>query len=187
MLIQEYSNNWIDFFLKIKEKLESILPKNTKVEHIGSTSIPNLAAKDIIDIDIIYFKETDFGNEFENIKEILTQIGYFHNGNQGIKEREVFKRVKKITPKQENSIEKNFLDTINHHLYVCPSTSQELQRHLLFRNYLRQNESARIDYQTLKYNLAKKANQDKKKYAEMKEKEAKEFINSIIEVAKKEL
>nr|WP_299218604.1 GrpB family protein [uncultured Aquimarina sp.] len=72
-----------------------------------------------------------------------------------------------------------------HHLYVCPKDSTELQRHLLFRNHLRKNESARLKYQNLKYELAEKANQNKKMYATLKEVFATEFINSIIDLEKK--
>ncbi|WP_375561635.1 GrpB family protein [Bernardetia sp. OM2101] len=181
MLIKEYNKNWVDSFTKLKQKLESNLPTNTKIEHVGSTSVPNLAAKAIIDIDIIYFDEVNFANKFEEIKKALAKIGYFHNGNQGIKDREVFKR------RPQNDIENEFdevLDTITHHLYVCSSKSKELERHLLFRDYLRQNEKARTDYQNLKYDLAEKVNQQKKQYAELKEKKAKGFINEIIERAR---
>lgn len=176
MLIQEYTKNWIDNFEKIKQKLEAVLPITTKIEHIGSTSVPNLAAKNIIDIDIIYFDIS----YFEEIKEALVKLGYFHNGNQGIKDREVFKRLNNATEIDE------ILDKITHHLYVCPSESEELEHHLLFRDYLRKNVNARIDYQNIKYYLANTANQDKKVYANIKEKEATSFINSIIEIAKNE-
>jgi GrpB-like predicted nucleotidyltransferase (UPF0157 family) len=178
MLIKEYTKDWVEDFEKIKQKLETVLPTTTKIEHVGSTSVPNLAAKSIIDIDIIYFEHST--NDFEKIKKALIQVGYFHAGNQGIKDREVFKRVDEITKKEDE-----ILDKIIHHLYVCSSESEELKRHLLFRDYLRKNITARIDYQNMKYNLAKKANQDKKIYAEIKEKEATHFINSIIELAKK--
>ena len=181
MLIKEYTKDWIEDFEKIKQKLETVLPPTTKIEHVGSTSVPNLAAKNIIDIDIIYFDNSDF----EEIKKALEQLGYFHNGNQGVKDREVFKRRGKKIDKQTNKEDK-ILDKITHHLYLCSSTSEELAHHLLFRNYLRKYPNARIEYQNLKYDLAQKANQDKKIYAQIKEKEATHFINSIIEIAKNE-
>lgn len=182
MLIQKYTKNWADNFEKIKQKLETVLPITTKIEHVGSTSVPDLAAKNIIDIDIIY-KVSEFDiSDFEEIKKALSKLGYFHNGNQGIKDREVFKRQ---NDKNEEQIDE-VLDKITHHLYVCPSESEELKRHLLFRDYLRQNVDARTRYQTIKYNLAKKANQDKKVYAQIKEKEATDFINSIIEIARQQ-
>jgi GrpB-like predicted nucleotidyltransferase (UPF0157 family) len=170
MLITAYDPGWINDFLTLKKLLEEALKNlSFSIEHIGSTAVPQLAAKPIIDIDIVYKKDTSF----DVIKERLENIGYYHNGNQGIPQREVFKR-STITEKHE------ILDGIKHHLYVCPADSEELQRHILFRNYLIANEEARIQYQNLKYNIARQANQDKKKYAALKESEARTFINSII-------
>jgi len=110
--------------------------------------------------------------EFEKIKSKLIQLGYYHNGNQGILEREVFKR----SGEAKNEI----LDSISHHLYVCPKGSNALERHLLSRNFLRKNEWARKKYQQMKYEIAEKVDQDKKRYAELKELTVNDFIDEII-------
>jgi len=144
-----------------------------QIEHVGSTSVPNLDSKSIIDIDIIH----ENVEEFDLIKSRLINIGYYHNGNQGIEEREVFKR----SGKSNNCV----LDSITHHLYVCLKSSKALERHILFRNYLRKNDWARIQYQEMKYALAEKANQNKKLYAELKELNVNDFIDNIIEEEKK--
>ena len=107
----------------------------------------------------------------------LEKIGYYHNGNQGIQDREVFKRNGKLT----NEI----LDTVKHHLYVCPIDSKALERHILSRNFLRKNDWARIKYQQMKYELSEKANQDRKVYAALKELNVNDFIDSIIEEEKR--
>jgi GrpB-like predicted nucleotidyltransferase (UPF0157 family) len=175
MLIQKYKESWVDDFNEIKNILsEALINIKISIEHVGSTSIPNLAAKPIIDIDIVY----DAPVVFEDIKNRLEKIGYFHNGNQGIPHREVFKRVK-------TEVLKGVLDEIVHHLYVCTTDSEAFQRHILFRNYLRAHDTARVQYQNLKYVVAEEVNQDKKKYAELKEVMARDFINRIIECAKK--
>ncbi|GAB3985659.1 GrpB family protein [Spirosoma daeguense] len=170
MLIQEYQESWIEDFAKVKKVIiEAMANLKISVEHIGSTSVPGLAAKPIIDIDVVY----DGPLIFDEIKTRLTKIGYYHNGNQGVYNREVFKR-HKISDKHE------IVDSIAHHLYVCPVDSEELRRHILFRNYLTLNEEARNQYQILKYKIAEEVNQDRKKYAEVKEIKAKAFVNSII-------
>jgi GrpB-like predicted nucleotidyltransferase (UPF0157 family) len=174
MLIQKYQESWATDFNKIKEVIEEKLPNNDiKIEHIGSTSIKNLAAKPIIDIDIVYCKS----DSFREIKLGLEKLGYFHNGNQGIIGREVFKREKL---KGSHWI----LDSIKHHLYVCQVNSEELQRHLFFRDYLRENERERKEYEDLKYRIAEKTSQDKKEYANLKEVMAREFVESIIKMHK---
>lgn len=173
MLIQEYNPNWKNDFEAIHKVLHETLSNHIiAIEHIGSTSVSHLAAKPIIDIDIIYDRNTDF----EAIKTHLESLGYLHNGNQGIENREVFKRSKIV----KNEV----LDKITHHLYVCPNDSKELQKHILFRDYLRSDESARIQYQKLKYEIAEATNQDKKKYADLKEIRARTFVNDILEKQK---
>lgn len=174
MLIEKYTPNWIKDFTDIKSEIENELQGHDYiVEHIGSTSVPNLDSKPIIDIDIIYSKTLDF----EKIKYRLETIGYYHNGNQGIEDREVFKRNGKLT----NEI----LDRIKHHLYVCSVDSKALERHILSRNFLRKNDWARLKYQQIKYELAEQANQDRKKYAELKEQNVNYFIDTIVEREKK--
>lgn len=175
MLIQAYQTSWIEDFSKIRSVIDAALqPLKFSIEHIGSTAVPNLAAKPIIDIDIIHDENT----AFEDIKTGLEKLGYFHNGNQGIPHRNVFKRSKML-------VSHPILDEIVHHLYVCLSGSEALQRHILLRDYLIANEKARVDYQNIKYAVAEEVNQDKKKYAALKEAKTKDFIDSIIEKCKK--
>jgi GrpB-like predicted nucleotidyltransferase (UPF0157 family) len=169
MLIEKYTSKWIEYYASIKREMEKgLLGLNYTMEHIGSTSVPDLDSKPIIDIDIIYYHQGDF----EKIKAGLLTMGYYHNGNQGIENRDVFKRNIGWT----NQI----LDKIKHHLYVCPVDSKALERHILSRNFLRNNDWARLKYQQMKYELAEKANQDKKIYAELKELNVNDFIDSMI-------
>jgi GrpB-like predicted nucleotidyltransferase (UPF0157 family) len=175
MLLETYTPNWIKDFTNIKSEIENgLYGLDYTIEHIGSTSVPNLDSKPIIDIDIIYSKQLDF----EKIKLKLERIGYYHNGNQGIEDRDVFKRNGNLT----NEI----LDRIKHHLYVCPINSKAFERHILSRNFLRKNDWARLKYQEVKYKLAEQAKQNRKKYAELKEKNVNDFIDTIIEKEKNE-
>ena len=173
MLIQEHKPTWLLDFQKIRDVIKEVLVDlEIKIEHVGSTAITHLAAKPIIDIDIVHQKTV----RFEEINRRLKMLGYLHHGDQGIAGREVFKRDRQG---ESHSI----LDSINHHLYVCESESEELRRHLLFRNYLMENHKARQEYQKIKYELAERANQNKKVYAKLKETLASEFIEAIIKRA----
>jgi GrpB-like predicted nucleotidyltransferase (UPF0157 family) len=174
MVLEKYSPGWILDFQNIKREIEIALNGLAyTIEHVGSTSVPNLDSKPVIDIDITYSNQPDF----EKIKLGLEETGYYHNGNQGIEDREVFKRNGKFT--------NDILDTVKHHLYVCPIDSKELERHILCRNFLRKNDWARIKYQQMKYEYAEKANQDRKVYAALKELAVNDFIDSIIEEEKR--
>lgn len=175
MLIKKYTTNWIKDFEDIKHEIEHGLGQlSFTIEHVGSTAVPNLDAKPIIDIDIIYPNQTNF----EPIKTALEKIGYYHNGNQGIEDRDVFKR--------NNTVRHQVLDAIQHHLYVCPAHSKALERHILSRNALRKQEWARVKYQEMKYALAEKANQDKKTYADLKEITVNDFIDALVEEEKRQ-
>jgi GrpB-like predicted nucleotidyltransferase (UPF0157 family) len=173
VLIQKYNPNWIVDYHKLKDEIgNALIGIPFSMEHVGSTAVPNLDSKPIIDMDIIYNDQS----QFEKIKQGLEKIGYAHFGNQEIEGREVFKR---------NAICTNeILDSIKHHLYVCPHTSKALERHILSRNFLRKNDWAKLEYQKMKYHLAEKANQDRKIYAALKEIHLNNFIDSIVEAEK---
>lgn len=174
MVLEAYQERWADDFKALKSVLEANIPSDDiRIEHIGSTSVQGLAAKPIIDMDIIYQQSATLGM----IKSGLEDLGYYHNGNQGIEGREVFKR---MAEGEQHTI----LDTIRHHLYVCHTTSEELQKHILFRNYLRENATARSDYEKLKYDISEIALQDRKKYASLKEVMAKKFVATTIQKSK---
>ena len=170
MLLQQYQERWPRDFLMIEVTIMAGLSGlDISMEHIGSTAIRNLAAKPTVDIDLFYGKN----EEYTRIKEGLEKIGYDHHGDQGIVDRKVFKR-------STADVKHRVLDRIHHHLYVCPAHSVALKRHLLFRDYLRNNEEARLQYQAIKYHLAKQAKQDRKVYAQMKELQAREFVDLIL-------
>jgi GrpB-like predicted nucleotidyltransferase (UPF0157 family) len=176
MLIKKYTTNWIKDFNDLKAELEKgLIGIQLTIEHIGSTAVANLDAKPIIDIDIVYTIQSDY----KKIQFALEQIGYYHNGNQGIEKREVFKRHNQPTNK--------ILDSIRHHLYVCPMDSKALERHILTRNHLQKNENARLQYQQMKYEIAEKANQDSKLYAALKELTVNPFIDTILELEKRSI
>lgn len=170
MLIVEYDPKWIEQFIQIKDILQGQLPDTRiSIEHVGSTAVPQLAAKPIIDIDLIFYEDSDF----TVIKNALIHLSYYHNGDQGIPNREVFKRSKSGKPHP-------VLDEISHHLYVCPEYSEELSNHIIFRDYLIKNSWAREKYASMKRQIAEQANQDRKIYAEVKQHTAKEFVQKII-------
>jgi GrpB-like predicted nucleotidyltransferase (UPF0157 family) len=173
MLLLAHQESWAEDFRKIKKVLcISLKGLDVDVEHIGSTSINQIVAKPIIDIDIVFNPNVRFGE----IERRLSELNYTHNGDQGIKDREAFKRIKS---EEQHGV----LDSISHHLYVCPSQSLELKRHLSLRDYLNENESARKEYERIKIQIAEEANQDRKVYAKLKETRAREFIESILKKA----
>ena len=176
-LIQPYQSTWKTQFLSIQRLLQNTL-KNTiiGIEHVGSTAVPNLAAKAIIDIDIVYEKEAIFSQ----ICERLASLGYYHNGDQGVPKREAFKR-------KGGQSKHPVLDTISHHLYACPLDSPELKRHLAFRDFLREHEWARLEYAAIKREIAEQTHQDKAAYSLLKENVGTPFIHKILKLSKEDV
>jgi GrpB-like predicted nucleotidyltransferase (UPF0157 family) len=174
MVIEQYNKNWVKHFNQIKNVLEVNLTKIIKIEHVGSTSIIGMYAKPVIDIDIVIKN-----NDFEKTKGELELIGYSYEGNLGIIGREAFKR--------NNIIKNEILDKINHHLYIC-AIDNELERHILFRNYLNKHYEAKMEYISIKKAIIEKyGNEDREKYILTKETEYKWFFEKIIEEAKSEI
>ncbi|WP_020570297.1 GrpB family protein [Neolewinella persica] len=174
-LIQPYTEDWEKAFLEISKVLESATKGlDVTVHHIGSTSVPGLGAKPIIDIDI----ELPNAAAFEKVSSALKSLEYNHVGDYGIPKREVFKRDGRAPGHP-------VLDRISHHLYVCPPDSPELHRHLSFRNYLREHAWARDEYEGLKQEIANTAKQDKAAYSELKEVRARTFVEQILSLIKK--
>ena len=87
--------------------------------------------------------------------ERLAEIGYIHEGDLGIKGREAFKYTDKP-------------HLMKHHLYVCTENSDELRRHIVFRDFLRNNPDAAKRYSAIKEMAAKLYPNDIDKYIEYK-------------------
>ena len=138
VVVVPYDDNWKFAFAKIKEELEEAIGDLIiGIEHVGSTSVEGMAAKPCIDIDVII---QDY-SVFATVVKRLETIGYTHEGNLGIKDREAFKYSNKPHLQM-------------HHLYVCPQQSEELYRHIAFREFLRSNPDAVKKYSSTKETAA---------------------------------
>ena len=131
IVVLPYDEGWKEGFRKIEAELRAALGDLALcIEHVGSTSVPGLAAKPIIDIDVVIGDRA----ALRPVIDALQRIGYRHEGDLGIRDREAFaydEERKAHLPK--------------HHLYVCPADSRELARHLRFRDRLRADPEAARD------------------------------------------
>lgn len=169
--VVDYDPSWAEEFSLLKDAFENILNEYcVSIEHVGSTSIYGLAAKPIIDIDIV----VDDENKLNGIIEKLEAVGYKHRGDLGIKGRQAFKRLSEKAPIYNNNTYK-----FEHNLYVCQNDIIALKNHLLFRDYLRSNKEALDEYADLKRGLANKYPNDIDSYCEAKT----DFITSVLKKA----
>ncbi|MWC29184.1 GrpB family protein [Paenibacillus sp. MMS18-CY102] len=156
--VVEYDPRWVQLFEALRDSVLPVLANlAVTIEHIGSTSVPGLAAKPIIDMDVAVPTLADVQIAIER----LATLGYVHEGDLGAKGREAF-----IPP-----------DSVPwHHLYVCTLDNEEYMRHLLFRDYLRCHpEDARM-YGNLKLKLAQQYHNDRKAYTDEKGNFVKEVL-----------
>jgi GrpB-like predicted nucleotidyltransferase (UPF0157 family) len=174
MILVPYNPEWASEFAALRDVYASSLGGLIlRIEHVGSTAVPNLSAKPILDIDVVMPSY----DVFPEIVERLGRLGYTHNGDQGIREREVFKPLGNRAP--YTFPPKNW---IPHHLYVCPVNGRELSRHLIFRDTLRAHDDLRQEYEKRKTDIAGRSGGDRKAYARIKEIEFRGFVERVLAI-----
>ena len=137
-------------FETLRSRIAAILNEVAiSIEHVGSTAVPGLAAKPIIDVDVLLRSSADLPVVIRR----LADLDYKHRGDLGISGREAF-RAKS--------------GDVHHHLYVCPPDSREYERHIAFRDYLRMHDSDSNAYALPKRELASRFVDDREAYNQAK-------------------
>ena len=131
----EYDTQWPRSFEAIRDVIcPGLADVALAIEHVGSTSVPGLAAKPVIDIDVV--------TTAENVRsciERLTRLGYIHQGDLGVPMREAFRSPANMP---------------RHNLYVCLEGSLGLRNHLAVRDFLRKHAESALAYGDTKRRLA---------------------------------
>jgi GrpB-like predicted nucleotidyltransferase (UPF0157 family) len=160
--IADYSPAWPETFAGLSSVVSGALGGLAlRIEHVGSTSVPRLAAKPIIDLDIVIGSR----RSLPSVVEALAEIGYFHEGNGGIPGREQFGREDGEVPRDGTG--RQWPD---HHLYVCAQDSEELRGH----------PYSAFRYEELKRDLAAHHPHDIESYVEGKS----EFVEQALSAAR---
>jgi GrpB-like predicted nucleotidyltransferase (UPF0157 family) len=135
--VVQYNPDWPRMFEIETSNLRTILGAELVcLQHIGSTSIPGLAAKPIIDM----LAEVKDINRLDSLNESLVAAGYTPKGEYGIAGRRYFFK---------GSEERH-----TYHIHAYAAGHPEIRRHLLFRDYLRAHPDAARRYAALKRSLA---------------------------------
>lgn len=154
----DYDPDWPNLFVRLRDRIwPHVSDFAARIEHVGSTSVPGLAAKPVIDVDIVVASR----REIPLAVSRLANLGYTHLGNLGIEDREAFD-----TPSWG----------LAHNLYACPCESVALQNHIALRDHLRGHPSDVAAYSALKKELARKFSHDIASYVEAKS----DFILSVL-------
>lgn len=164
--LRPYDSNWPMEFEKEKQRLLDVFGDNIiAVEHTGSTAVPGLPAKPLIDMIAAIYSF----NELEDFIEPLKRLSYEYMPERMYADRKFF-------PKGSRS-------NRTHHLnLVLKDNPKQWSSLLLFRNYLREHEAARDEYAQLKTSLAAKYSDNREAYTKSKN----DFIQRILQVASNE-
>lgn len=152
IIITPYETSWPAMFEKERSLIKSLLDGVAKdIHHIGSTSIPGLAAKPIIDM-LIEVSDLD---KLESYNPVMTRAGYISRGENGIPRRRYF--IKGVAKR-------------SYHVHAFVIGDEQVLRHLAFRDYLRRNRDAAKEYAEIKYSAASLGNRDPQRYSDLKAK-----------------
>jgi len=156
VVIVDYDPHWAEMFAEEKACiLKAIDGPNVAVEHVGSTAVPGLAAKPLIDIMVVV-PDRSTG---EKAIARLNVLGYAYRGELGIPGRLYFAKHRPYSC----------------HLHMYPCGHSEIARLLVFRDHLRANPNAAHEYAKLKRELAEQFRNDREAYTEAKS----DFIKSV--------
>lgn len=161
-----YNPNWSNLFEVEAKQWFNLLNLNViAIHHIGSTAIPNIYAKPIIDL-LIEVKDI---NQVDQCHPTIAAQNYDIMGEYGIPGRRFFRK-------------HNSNGTRSHHIHIYQQHSPQIQRHLAFRDYMRTHPQAAQQYSQLKQKLAKKYPEEIESYMDGKD----PFIKKIDQKIAKE-
>jgi GrpB-like predicted nucleotidyltransferase (UPF0157 family) len=138
VVVSPYDPAWPTAFETVRTGLERALQGVAvrSVEHVGSTSVPGLAAKPIVDVDVVVPR-----GEVERAIDALVGAGYSYAGDLGIPDRHAFRAPD---------------DGIRRNVYVCVEGCLALRNHLAVRDLLREDAELREEYGATKLALSQR-------------------------------
>ncbi|QSO55075.1 GrpB family protein [Alicyclobacillus curvatus] len=149
--VVDYDDNWVSLFQQEADKLKRTFDRELiGIHHIGSTSVPQLHAKPIIDMMPVV-RNIDRVDTYNSQMEL---IGYECMGEFGIPGRRYFRKGG---------------DDRTHHVHVFEVNDNNVLRHLAFRDYLRTHRDDATRYASLKRELAEKFPNDIQAYMDGKD------------------
>jgi GrpB-like predicted nucleotidyltransferase (UPF0157 family) len=157
VIVVPYDANWPVQFEELKVWIESILKSwIVCIEHVGSTSVPGLWAKPVIDVDCVIQR-----SDFETVLRTLASHGFTNRGDLGIPDRYAI-----AGPRRP----------FRYHLYLTFPDARSYLEHIALRDWLRSHPADRERYATLKRALATTHRFDIDSYIEGKS----AFIHDIL-------
>jgi len=156
-IVEPHNPKWLSQFAEVRKQLQEILKDVpiVAIEHVGSTSIPGLPAKPILDIDIIVARSS-----LELARSALVGAGYLDAGELNVPGRWVMRQ-----PASDFQQEtKGGIGVMKRHTYVCVEGCLSLRNHLDLKRVLLEDEELRKEYGNVKLELREKEFVDMDEY-----------------------
>ncbi len=149
LAVVAYDSSWPERYEGWRDRLVGELAGTAlRIEHVGSTAVPGLAAKPTIDIQV---SVADLNDESRYVAQI-------ERAGVQLRSRDALHRFFRPFPGQPREV----------HVHVCQAASDWERQHLLFRDYLRSHADAREAYVTVKRDAARVWSDDRIAYTEAK-------------------
>lgn len=153
-VFKPYNLIFPELFLREKERIASLLKTALAIEHVGSTAIPDLGGKGIIDIAIAVNKE-----DMDSVTKQLQNLGYEFRPAFSTPDRAYF----------VINLPDPFEGVRRYHVHLTYPESNDWKGLIQFRDYLRNHPKEAQEYAELKKKAALEADQDGKKYRKLKQ------------------
>lgn len=166
-VFKPYNENFPEFFDNEKKRIAALLESDAVIEHIGSTAVPGLGGKGIIDIAITVKKEN-----LSKVSQQLQNLGYEFRPTFSTPDRLYF--IIYLPDPGEG--------TRRYHIHLTYPENNEWKRLLGFRDYLRHHPQEVQEYAEMKRTAALEANQEGERYRKLKEpifEKIDAFINNL--------
>ena len=149
IFLTEHQEKWKEWYLEEEKLLKKVLTKNERISHIGSTAIPSIWAKPIIDILVEIPRESDV----MYYKDLIVNSGYI-----------CMSQTEKGLSFNKGYTENGFAKRVFHlHLRYAGDNDE-----LYFRDYLNEHPQIAKEYETLKLELWKRYEHDRDAYTDAK-------------------
>jgi GrpB-like predicted nucleotidyltransferase (UPF0157 family) len=135
VIVVGYDTAWPDWFVEVSQSLRALLGDAVyAVDHVGSTAVPGLAAKPVIDVDVTLCSR----KRIEAACRCMADAGYDARGNRY--EDDMWAFLSSGEPACR--------------VYLCPPENETHRRRVVFRDRLRQDGALRAAYGALKLRLS---------------------------------
>ena len=166
IVVADYDPAWPEWFAQLRDRIwPAVEAHAVRVDHVGSTAVPGLAAKPIIDMDVVVADES----AVRPVIEALRPLGYRWRGDLGIEGRQAFFQPESDLP--------------SHHLYLVVDRNEAHLDHVLLRDLLIEDAEARERYGSLKRQNVELAAGDMDRYVALKH----DLVQELLERARDRL